>query len=187
MIPITIRQLQYFVAVYEESSFSKAAAREHCSQPALSAQIRNLEQVLGRSLFERSVSGAASTAAGLRFYAHSVAILRSVNAAKLEMAEASGQIAGKVVMGLIPTVVRGLVPACLPQFVESHPMIEITLIQGFSDPLARAVLDQEIDFAVVLEPPKHEAIEITRLADDTMVLISSPALGLAPGVPVKLV
>jgi DNA-binding transcriptional LysR family regulator len=186
MIPITIRQLQYFVAVYEETSFSKAAVREHCSQPALSAQIRNLEHVLGRSLFDRSVSGVTHTAAGLRFYAHSVAILRSVNAAKLEMAEASGQLAGKVQMGLIPTVVRGLMPAFLPQFVESHPMIEITLIQGFSDPLARAVLEQEIDFAVVLEPPKHEGIEITRLADDTMVLISSPALGLASGVPVQL-
>jgi len=186
MIPITIRQLQYFVAVYEEASFSKAAAREHCSQPALSAQIRNLEQVLDRSLFERSVSGATPTAAGLRFYRHSVAILRSINAATLEMAEASGQIAGKVQMGLIPTVVRGLLPAFLPQFVESHPMIEITLIQGFSDPLARAVLEQEIDFAVVLEPPRHEGIEITKLADDLMVLISSPALGLTPGLPVRL-
>ncbi len=186
MIPITIRQLQYFVAVYEEASFSKAAAREHCSQPALSAQIRNLEEILGRSLFERSVSGVTPTAAGLRFYNHSVAILRSVNAATLEMAEASGQIAGKVQMGLIPTVVRGLLPAFLPQFVESHPMIEITLIQGFSDPLARAVLEQEIDFAVVLEPPKHEGIEITRLADDTMVLISNPALGLSSGAPVRL-
>ncbi len=186
MIPITIRQLQYFVAVYEEASFSKAAVREHCSQPALSAQIHNLEHVLGRRLLERSVSGATPTAAGLRFYGHSVAILRSVNAARLEMAEASGQIAGKVRMGLIPTVVRGLLAAFLPQFVESHPMIEITLIQGFSDPLSRAVLEQEIDFAVVLEPPKHEGIEITRLADDTMVLISSPALGLASGVPVQL-
>lgn len=186
MIPITIRQLQYFVAVYEEASFSKAALREHCSQPALSAQIRNLEHILGRSLFERSVSGVTHTAAGLRFYGHSVAILRSVNAAKLEMAEASGQIAGKVQMGLIPTVVRGLMPAFLPQFVESHPMIEITLIQGFSDPLARAVLEQEIDFAVVLEPPKHEGIEITRLADDTMVLVSSPALGLKSGTAVNL-
>src|SRR4030067_3130531 len=127
MIPITIRQLQYFVAVYEESSFSKAAAREHCSQLALSAQIRNLEQVLGRSLFERSVSGAASTAAGLRFYAHSVAILRSVNAAKLEMAEASGQIAGKVVMGLIPTVVRGLLPAVLARFLRTRPHDEVPL------------------------------------------------------------
>jgi DNA-binding transcriptional LysR family regulator len=186
MIPITIRQLQYFVAVYEEASFSRAAAREHCSQPALSAQIRNLEEILGRSLFERSVSGVTPTAAGLRFYNHSVAILRSVNAATLEMAEASGQIAGKVQMGLIPTVVRGLLPAFLPQFVESHPMIEITLIQGFSDPLARAVIEQDVDFAVVLEPPKHEGIEITRLADDTMVLISNPALGLVSGSPVRL-
>jgi LysR family transcriptional regulator, nitrogen assimilation regulatory protein len=186
MIPITIRQLQYFAAVYEEASFSKAAAREHCSQPALSAQIHNLEEILGRSLFERSVSGATPTTAGLRFYRHSVAILRSVNAATLEMTETSGQIAGKVQMGLIPTVVRGLLPTFLPQFVESNPMIDITLIQGFSDPLARAVLNQEIDFAVVLEPPKNEGIEIVRLADDTMVLISSPRLGLASGVPVCL-
>jgi len=186
MIPITIRQLQYFVAVFEEASFSKAATREHCSQPALSAQIRNLEAILGRSLFERSVSGVTPTAAGQRFYGHSVAILRSVSAAKLEMAEGSGQVAGKVKMGLIPTVVRGLLPAFLPQLVESHPMIEITLIQGFSDPLARAVLEQEIDFAVVLEPPKHEGIEIKRLADDTMVLTSNPALGLVSGAPVRL-
>jgi DNA-binding transcriptional LysR family regulator len=186
MIPVTIRQLQYFVAVYEEASFSKAAVREHCSQPALSAQIRNLEEILGRSLFERSVSGVTPTAAGLRFYKHSAAILRSVHAATLEMAEVSGQIAGKVQMGLIPTVVRGLLPAFLPQFVESHPMVEITVIQGFSDPLARAVLEQEVDFAVVLEPPRHEGIEITKLADDRMVLISNPSLGLESGVAVRM-
>ena len=186
MIPITIRQLQYFVAIYEEASFSKAAAREHSSQPALSAQIHNLEEILAHSLFERSVSGVTPTAAGLRFYRHAVAILRSVNAATLEMAEASGQIAGRVQVGLIPTVVRGLLAAFLPQFVATYPMVDIKLIQGFSDPLARAVLDQEVDFAVVLEPPKHEGIEITKLADDTMVLISSPSLGLAPGVPVRM-
>ncbi|TAK42203.1 MAG: LysR family transcriptional regulator [Betaproteobacteria bacterium] len=186
MIPITIRQLQYFVGVYEEASFSKAAAREHCSQPALSAQIRNLEQILEHSLFDRSVSGVTPTAAGLRFYRYSIAILRSVNAARLEMAEVSGQFAGKVKMGLIPTVVRGLLPMFLPQFVEAHPMVEIQLIQGFSDPLAKSVLEQEIDFAVVLEPPRHEGIEITKIADDTMVLVSSPALGLPPGAAVRM-
>jgi len=186
MIPITIRQLQYFVAVHEEASFSKAAAREHCSQPALSAQIRNLEEILGRPLFDRSVHGVTPTAAGKRFYRHSVAILRSVSVATLEIAEATGQIAGQVHMGLIPTVVRGLMPMFLPQFVEAYPMIDIKLIQAFSDPLARAVLEQEVEFAVVLEPPKHEGIEITKLADDTMVLTSSPSLGLAPGVPIRL-
>ncbi len=186
MNPITIRQLQYFVAVYEEASFSKAAAREHCSQPALSAQVRNLEQVLAHSLFDRSVSGVTPTAAGLRFYRHSVEILHSVNAARLEMAEVSGRIAGQVRMGLIPTVIRGLLPAFLPEFVESHPMIDLRILQGFSDPLARAVLEQAVDFALVLEPPKHEGIEITRLADDTMVLVSGAKLGLAPGAPVQM-
>src|SRR5664279_6608307 len=124
MIPITIRQLQYYVAVYEEATFSKAALREHCSQPALSAQIRNLEQILNRSLFDRSVSGVMPTAAGQRFYRHSVAILHSVSSAQLEMEEVSGQVAGQVRAGLIPTIMRGLMPSFLPAFVDTYPMID---------------------------------------------------------------
>ena len=186
MIPITIRQLQYFVAVYEEAAFSRAAEREHCSQPALSAQVRNLEEILGRTLFERSVSGVTPTAYGQRFYRHSVAILRSVNLAKLEMEEVSGQVAGQVRAGLIPSVVRGLMPSFLPAFIDTYPMIEVRLIQGFSDMLAEAVLAQTVEFAVVLEPPKHEGIEITKLSEGKMVLISSAALGFKRGEPLRL-
>lgn len=186
MSPITIRQLRYFAAVYEEANFSKAAEREHCSQPALSAQIRNLEQVLDRRLFERSVNGVVPTAAGQRFYRHSVAILRSVNAAELEIAEMSGLVGGLVRAGLIPSVVRGLLPAFLPGFVEAYPMVDIRVIQGFSDTLAQWVLAGEVDFAVVLGPPRHEGIDIAKFADGKMVLISNPALGLVPGAPVRL-
>ncbi|MBZ0134144.1 MAG: LysR family transcriptional regulator [Rhodocyclaceae bacterium] len=186
MIPITIRQLQYFVAVYEEASFSKAAEREHCSQPALSSQIRNLETILARSLFDRSVSGATPTASGQRFYRHSVAILRSVNTARLEMDEVSGQVAGQVKAGLIPSVMRGLMPIFLPTFVETYPMIDIRIVQGFSDMLAESVISETVDFAFVLEPPKHEGIEITKLAEGSMVLISSSGLGLKCGEPVRL-
>ncbi len=142
MSPITIRQLQYFVAVYEEATFSKAALREHCSQPALSSQIRNLEQILNRALFERSVHGVTPTAAGQRFYRHSVAILHSVNSAKLEIEEVSGQVAGQVRAGLIPSIMRGVMPSFLPAFVETYPMIDIRLIQSFSDTLADAVLEE---------------------------------------------
>jgi LysR family nitrogen assimilation transcriptional regulator len=186
MIPITIRQLQYYVATYEEASFTKAAEREHCSQPALSAQIGNLEKILNRTLLERSVNGVVPTAAGRRFYRHSVAILRSVTLAQIEMAEVSGEIAGQVRAGLIPSVVRGLLPAFLPKFVDAHPLIDIRVIQGFSDTLAESVLAQSIEFAVVLEPPKHEGIEITKFSDDRMVLISSPALGFVRGEPLRL-
>lgn len=186
MIPITIRQLRYFCAVYEEASFTKAAEREHCSQPALSAQIRNLEKTLDQPLFERSISGIAPTAAGQRFYRHSVAILRSINSARIEMAEVSGQPAGQVRIGLIPSVIRGLLSAVLPKFVDTYPMVDIRVIQGFSDTLADAVLSRTVDFAVVLKPPKHEGIEITGLSKGSMVLISNPALGLVHGAPVRL-
>ncbi|MDH4191357.1 MAG: LysR family transcriptional regulator [Betaproteobacteria bacterium] len=186
MIPITIRQLQYYVATYEEASFTKAAEREHCSQPALSAQIGNLEKTLNRVLLERSANGVTPTAAGQRFYRHAVAILRSVTLAQIEMAEASGDIAGQLRVGLIPSVVRGLLPSFLPRFTESYPMVEIRLIQGFSDTLAESVLTQDIEFAVVLEPPRHEGIEITKFADDRMVLISGPALGFAGGESLRL-
>lgn len=186
MIPITIRQLQYFVAVYEEATFSGAAQREHCSQPALSSQIRNLEQILNRALFERSVRGVTPTAAGQRFYRHSVAILHSVNSAKLEMEEVSGQVAGQVRAGLIPSLMRGLMPSFLPAFVDTYPMIDIRLIQGFSDMLAESVVAETVEFAVVLEPPKREGIEITKLLEAKMVLISSPALNFNRGEPVRL-
>ncbi|MDE2228362.1 MAG: LysR family transcriptional regulator [Alphaproteobacteria bacterium] len=186
MIPITIRQLRYFSAVYEEASFTKAAEREHCSQPALSAQIRSLEKTLDRPLFERSVNGVVPTAAGRRFYRHSVAILRSVNSAQVEMNELSEQMSGLVRIGLIPSVVRGLLSSVLPQFVDTYPMVDIRVLQGFSDTLAESVLAQAIDFAVVLKPPTHEGIEITKLSKGSMVLISNPALGFVRGAPLKL-
>lgn len=186
MIPITIRQLQYFVAVYEEATFSKAAEREHCSQPALSAQIRNLEEILGRPLFDRSVNGVTPTTSGQRFYRHSVAILRSVNTAKLEIEEVAGQVGGQVRAGLIPSVVRGLMPSFLPEFVETYPMIDLRVTQGFSDMLAESVLNNSIDFAVVLAPPKHDGIEITKLSEGNMVLVSNAELGFTRGQPLRL-
>jgi len=186
MIPITIRQLQYYVAVYEEGSFTKAAEREHCSQPALSEQVRNLEKILNRPLLERAVSGIRPTAEGRRFYQHSAAILRSVNLAQIEMAEVSGQLAGQVRAGLIPSVVRGLLPSFLPTFTDAYPMIDVRVIQGFSDTLAESVLAKAVEFAVILEPPKHEGIEITKFSEDRMVLISNPALGFKRGDPLRL-
>jgi DNA-binding transcriptional LysR family regulator len=126
------------------------------------------------------------TPAGQRFYRHSVAILHSVNSAKLEMDEVSGQVAGQLRVGLIPSVMRGLMPSFLPAFIDTYPMIDIRLIQGFSDALAAMVVAQEVELAVVLEPPKHEGIEITKLSEGSMVLISSPALQFKRGEPLRL-
>lgn len=187
MLPsISIRQLQYFAAVYEARSFSRAAERQNCSQPALSAQIRALEETLSNTLFERSVSGVVPTIAGERFYRHAVAILRSVHVAELEMADLGGQIAGVLRVGLIPSVVRGLLPSFLPRLVEAYPYISLRLVEALSGTLTEGVLSQELDFAVVMDPPRHEGLEMTSILAETLVLISGPALGLPPGQPLRL-
>ena len=65
---MNFRQIKYFVAICKEGSFSRAVIREHCTQPGMSALIRNLEEKFDSWLFERSVAGIASTQAGQRFY-----------------------------------------------------------------------------------------------------------------------
>ncbi len=182
MIPsISLRQMQYFVAVFEEGSFSRAADRENCTQPALSSQIRNLEEVVANPLFDRSVTGVTPTVAGRRFYQHAVSILRALHIAEEEMAESKGQISGVVRVGLIPSVVRGIVPSFLPAFVEAHPAISLRILESFSGTLIEWVRNQEIDLAVVVEPPRHDGLEFIEIAKGPVVLITGPAAGFSPG------
>ncbi len=186
MIPcISFRHLQYFVAVYEEGSFTKAAERERCTQPALSAQVRNVEELVGANLFERSVAGAIPTVAGRRFYHHAISILRSLRSAELDMAALTKQVSGTVRAGVIPSLVRGILPSFLPRFIETHPAIELSITESFSGTLTDWVLAREIDLAFVVEPPRHEGLEIEKLADGPAVLISGAAFGLSPG-PLRL-
>jgi len=186
MIPsISFRQLQYFIAVCEEGSISRAAGRENCTQPALSTQIRNLEDVIGSKLFERSVVGVLPTTAGKRFYRHAVAILRSLRVAEHEMAKGNDQILGTVHAGLIPSVVRGILPSFLPDFVERHPAIELCITESFSGTLTSWLLARELDLAVVVEPSAHDGVVIERMAEGPAMLITGKAAGLAPG-PTRL-
>ena len=186
MIPsISFRHLQYFTAVFEEGSFTKAAERERCTQPALSAQVRNVEELVGCNLFERSVAGVVPTAAGKRFYRHAISILRSLRMAELEMATVTEEISGTVRAGVIPSLVRGILPSFLGEFIEKHPAIDLRITESFSGTLTDWLLAQEIDLALMVEPPRHEGLEMEKLADGPAVLISGKAFGLAPG-PLQL-
>jgi DNA-binding transcriptional LysR family regulator len=186
MIPsISFRQLQYFIAVCEEGSISKAAGRENCTQPALSTQIRNLEDVIGSKLFDRSVVGVLPTPAGKLFYRHAVAIMRSLRMAEYEMAKGNEQILGTVRAGIIPSVIRGILPSFLPRFVERHPAIELCITESFSGTLTSWLLAREIDLAVVVEPPAHDGLVTERLAEGPAVLITGKTAGLTAG-PTRL-
>ncbi len=183
---MNLRQIEYFVAIYEEGSFSKAAVREHCTQPGMSAQIRNLEEEFGSQLFERSVAGVTPTQAGQGFYRRAVSILKDVESAGQELLALSGEVTGTVRIGLIPSIVRGLLPNFFPGFVAEYPEIRFSLMEGYSGTLTDWVMDRTLDLAVVTTPPSHEGLNAEIILRENVVLISGPAMGLTAWAPVTL-
>ncbi|MDA0238699.1 MAG: LysR family transcriptional regulator [Proteobacteria bacterium] len=192
---MNIRQLEFFVAVYEEGSFTHAAERVHGTQPGLSAQIKQLEEELDQALFVRSVGGAEPTEAGRRLYDHAISILRSVEEVRVDMDALNGEVAGLIRFGLVPSAVRGLAPTLFSKFVEAYPLVRMTMKEAYSSDLTDYVRAGELDFAVVIEPPETTGLTIRKLTEELMVLISGPAmkqkqwapLDLSKAAPLKLV
>ena len=169
-----LRQLEQFVAVYEEGSFSRAARRENCTQPGLSVQIRNLEGQLGVELFTRNSRGVAPTVAGKRFYTKSLAILNAVEDTKLDMQNLQGAITGAIIAGTVPSISRSALPAALSRFTEQHPNVELRLDEAYGGTLIERVAAGELDFAVITGPPAVEGLTSELISGNTMALVSGP-------------
>jgi DNA-binding transcriptional LysR family regulator len=158
-----LRQLEQFVAVYEEGSFSRAARRENCTQPGLSVQIRNLEGQLGVELFTRNARGVAPTVAGKRLYTKSLAILNAVEDTKLDMQNLQGDITG-----------------------EQHPNVEIRLDEAYGGTLTDRVAAGELDFAVITGPAAAEGLTSELISEHLVTLVSGPESPLKHLVPYRL-
>jgi LysR family nitrogen assimilation transcriptional regulator len=181
-----IRQLEQFIAVYEEGSFSRAARRANCTQPALSVQIRHLEDEFGVALFTRSRRGVTPTVAGKRLYSRGLAILNAVADTRIAVRELSGDVTGAITIGTVPSVSRSALPAALSRFTEAHPNVELTLDEAYGGTLTQRVAAGELDFAVVTSAVSHEGIEATLLAEHEMALVSGPASGFTPFEQIRL-
>ncbi|WLW49910.1 LysR family transcriptional regulator [Streptomyces sp. YU58] len=146
-----LRQLQYFVAVVEEASFTRAAARLHLAQPGVSAQIRQLERELGQPLLDRSGRSVRVTEVGAAVLPFARAALAAVDGVRQTAAEFTGLLRGRVGIGLIPGVLRHEVdvPGLLADFHDDHPRVEITLTEDTSDRMLTALRRGELDIAVV--------------------------------------
>lgn len=180
------RQLEQFVAVYEEGSFSRAARRANCTQPGLSVQIRNLETELGVSLFTRNRRGVEPTVAGKRLYVRGLSILNSVADTQMAVRELAGNVTGSITIGTVPSVSRSALPAALSRFTEAYPDVELTLDEAYGGTLTERVVTGELDFAVVTSTVKHEGIEATLIAEHELALVSGPGAALKPFERIRL-
>ncbi|HEX6347221.1 LysR family transcriptional regulator [Umezawaea sp.] len=144
-----LRQLEYFVAVAEERSFTRAAERVHISQSGVSAQIRRLERELGAALFDRSARTATLTVAGEAALDHARAALASANAVGQAVGEVTDVIRGRLTVGMVVGCTVTPLFDALASFHRAHPGVEVSLLEDGSDRLVGAVRDGTADLALV--------------------------------------
>jgi DNA-binding transcriptional LysR family regulator len=142
-----LRQLRYLVALAEERHFTRAATREHIAQPALSQQIRRLEEEVGLALVERTTRRVAMTEAGATLVNRAQQILAEVDAAHAEMQRLNGVQTGRVTVGALHTMGPVDISLVLAIFHERHPGVELTVREQSSEELAEMLRVDELDLA----------------------------------------
>lgn len=170
-----LRQLRYLVALADELSFTRAAAREHIAQPALSQQVRRLEDEVGIALVERTTRRVALTEAGATLVARARRVLAEVSAADAELQALKGMESGHVSVGTMHTMGPIDVSLALAVFHKRHPAIELTVREQSSEELAEMLRDDELDLAFlsVTEQISSRGLGLQHLVSEELVAVLS--------------
>ncbi len=168
-----VRQLRYLVTLAEERNFTRAAAREHIAQPALSQQIRRLEQELGLALVERTTRHVAMTEAGQLLVGRARRILSEFDAASAEMQRLTGVQTGHVTVGAMHTMGPIDVSQALAVFYQRHPGVELTVREQSSEELAEMLRVDELDLAFlsVTERIESHGLGLHQLVSEELVVL----------------
>jgi DNA-binding transcriptional LysR family regulator len=169
-----LRQISYFMWVYEEGSFSKAAAKANVVQSALSMQIRRIEDEFGVLLFNRTARGVEPTEAGRKFYERCLPIAQNFALAREELSGASDQanLQGVIRVGLPGTFNRGVLQNVLLPFLERHPDVRLTISEAYTGTLIDWVRDGSVDFALGVRPGEEGGLIQKLFYRDRVVLMS---------------
>ena len=186
---VELRHLQYFVAVAEELSFTRASRRLHVVQSGVSSAIQSLERELGVPLFDRDRHRVALTDAGAALLPEARATLAAAQAALDAVSEARGGLRGTLTVGTMLSTGQVDLPALLGQFHGAHPgvVVRLRLAAGGSAELAREVLGGSLDLALLAltgRPPAGLALH--PLSEEPLLLVCAPGHPLAGGSAVTL-
>ena len=180
MTNLTLKQLRYVDAVLRHGHFGRAAEACAISQPALSMQVKALEEELGAALFERAPRGVRPTALGELFAARAREVLRSVDElADLARAARAG-LSGSLRIGVIPTVAPYVLPRIVGALAQSHPGLELTLRETITPRLIRDLDEGRIDTALLALPVSEPGLTEMALFEEEFLLVRPEAQADAP-------
>ncbi|WP_028080589.1 LysR family transcriptional regulator [Solimonas soli] len=165
-----LRQLRYFVAIVEEGSLSRAAARLHVSQPPLSTQLKALEAEIGATLLERGNRGVTPTAAGAGFYAEVCGVLARLDQAKARARQVHSGEVGMLAIGFVSIADYSLLPPALKTFRARYPQVEVQLQELTTDAQIRELRAGRLDLAIGLAPVDEPDLAFSRLRREALVL-----------------
>jgi LysR family transcriptional regulator, nitrogen assimilation regulatory protein len=175
-MPLSLKQLRYFVAVADAGALSVAAETLNIAQSALSHHVGDMEAALGVQLLERSARGVALTASGQRLYEHAGAILTALERAEADVRTVAGMPSGPIAVGLCHRAVEVVSLPIMQETRRQWPDIRLTLVEGLSGGLIERVLSGELDFAVAYNPPPDRRLRSVAVLEEQLYLVGIPAI-----------
>jgi LysR family transcriptional regulator, transcription activator of glutamate synthase operon len=168
-----LRQLRYLVALAEEGSFTRAAESEHVAQPAVSQQIRRLEDEVGLALVERTTRRVSLTEAGELLVVRARRIMAELEAAEIELQALRGMYAGHVTLGAMHTMGPVDVSLALALFAQRHPNVQLTVREHASEEMAGMLRADELDLAFlsVTERVESHGLGLHQLVSEELVVL----------------
>jgi LysR family transcriptional regulator, hydrogen peroxide-inducible genes activator len=171
MANLTLKQLRYFEALVRHGHFGRAADACAISQPAMSVQIRELEETLGTELFERGARQVRLTSFGEEFAMRVRNILRSVDELG-DLARAShNRLAGRLRIGVIPTVAPYLLPTLVGNLTRLHESLDIHVRETLTRKLIEELAEGRLDTAIVALPVSEPSLTEVALFKENFVLV----------------
>lgn len=164
-----IRQLRTFVAIYEAGGISRAAETERTAPSVLSHHLANLEAQFPKPLFVRNPRGLLPTEYGQRLYAHAVQILRALQLAKDDMNNMSGEISGKVAIGMAFTALEGIGKSLMRIVLQDYPKLSLMLSETLSGSTIAQLTDAHVDLALAYNATQDPRLRVTPLVEERMI------------------
>ena len=177
---LTIRQLRCLDALASAEHFGRAAERVGVTQPALSAQIKQMEASLGVALFDRLPSGARPTAAGREIAQRVSSVLAEIRDIEAYARSLAGPLAGPMTLGIIPSIGPYVLPRLLPVIAERFPDLRLHVRETMTDTLVNELVQGDLDMIVASVPLEHPGITEVAIHRDLFRLavpVSNPLCG----------
>lgn len=173
-LKIDLRQLNTFLTIANTGSFSRASEKLFTAQPALSRQIRLMEEALNVEVFVRHGRGVILTPAGELLYEKALTIFQDLERTQASVSAIAGEVTGQVVLGILPTAAHTFSGGIIEEFRRNYPQVNLAVKSAMSGTLQQLVAQHRVDLAITYNDGKQKHLNYTPLIDERFYLIAPP-------------